>query len=70
MGLFIGINGCSMKTEENIQVVKAIPLDRLLLETGQCFPWHSFLVSVYLLNVSSIPFLLTCLHQQTRHGAQ
>ena len=34
MGLFIGVNGCSFKTEENIEVVKEIPLDRIMLETG------------------------------------
>jgi TatD DNase family protein len=35
MGFHISINGCGLKTEENLQMVKAVPLDRLLLETGR-----------------------------------
>ena len=48
LGLHVGVNGCSMKTEENLEVVRAIPLDRLQIESVG--PWVSGPTSVFTLS--------------------
>lgn len=37
LGLHVGLNGCSFKTAENCEVVRAVRLDRLMIETDG--PW-------------------------------
>ncbi|XP_074042324.1 deoxyribonuclease TATDN1 isoform X2 [Leptinotarsa decemlineata] len=37
LGFYIGLNGCSLKTEENLKTVQSLPSDKILLETD-C-PW-------------------------------
>lgn len=48
--LFIGLNGCSLKTEDNLATAAAVPLDRLLLETDApwCEPRPSHASATYL----------------------
>ncbi|KAI1617821.1 Mg-dependent DNase [Exophiala viscosa] len=57
LGFDIGVNGCSMKTEENLEAVKAVPLDRLQIETDG--PWceirPSHASSQYLTDGPAVP---------------
>ena len=44
MGFFIGFNGSGMRTEESLQVIRSVPLERILIETGMLsiLPYHHF----------------------------
>lgn len=52
LGLFIGLNGCSLRTDSNLEVVRKLPLNKIMIETGRktcCM--KSFL---------TVPFALDC----------
>lgn len=60
MGFHISLNGCSLKTEDNLKAAKVVRLDRLLLETDA--PWCS-LTSTHASrkHLSSLPQYLSSL---------
>lgn len=35
-GFYIGFNGAGMRTEESLEVIKSVPLEKMLLDTGFC----------------------------------
>jgi TatD DNase family protein len=56
LNLSIGLNGCSLRSEQNLETVRTIPLDRILLETeyaspmttnvARRFPFNSLLLAL------------------------
>lgn len=37
MGFYIGFNGSGMRTEESLDVIRSVPLEKILIETGWFF---------------------------------
>ncbi|KAL7414391.1 Mg-dependent DNase [Mrakia frigida] len=62
--LFVGINGCSLKTEEGLEMVRGIPLERLMLETDSpyCTPTTSHASHAHLI---TLPPTLAALYSPT-----
>jgi TatD DNase family protein len=40
LGYFIGLNGCSMKTVDNLDVIRQLPLEKIVVETGEIDASH------------------------------
>lgn len=56
MGFHLSINGCGLKTDDNLVTVASIPRDRLMLETGS-------------IPIDSTHSDYSDFHVQTPHGA-
>jgi len=61
MGFLIGLNGCSLRTEESIEVVRRIPLESLLVERYAPHPHGMpFLLSAPMLTLSPLSVCSDC----------
>lgn len=47
MNLCIGFNGCSMKTEENLEVIRHVDIHHMMIETGISLTFHRSLDCPY-----------------------